>query len=114
MWLEILLPALLGGCLAGAVSLVVGGVGGIHQTRRSVAQLAELVGDLSVQIQREIKHRAGQASNFGRKADPLVEELARRAQEGPGSTIGGGAAMETPPKNGAEVLARARRQGVIR
>ncbi len=102
---------LLGGLLAGALSLVVGGVGGMLETRRAVRNLADMVGDLQVQVQREVKRRAGE-SRF--KGDPVVDQLVQRSQDAPGSTIAGGGYTSVPPQNGAQVLSDARRRGLIR
>ncbi|MGH2609265.1 MAG: hypothetical protein ACRDHF_09275 [Tepidiformaceae bacterium] len=114
MWLEILLPALLGGCFAGVLALVVGGVGGMLETRRAVRNLADMVGDLQVQVQREVKRRAGESRQDQARGDKVLDELVRRAQDGSGSTIEGGGYTSAPPKTGADVLALARRRGLVR
>jgi len=104
MWLAEALFMLAGGVLAGAISLVVGGVGGMLQTQRMLRQLAGAVDDLHDRIDREVKTRAAHASVAARKGDPLVDQLAQAAHVAPGSTI-------TTP---AAILARGKQLGLVR
>jgi hypothetical protein len=67
-----------------------------------------------VQVQREVKRRAGETSQRVQRGDPLVDRLAHAAQDAPGSTNDGGGATYPLPKSGAEVLALARRRGILR
>jgi hypothetical protein len=98
---------LLGGLLAGCLALVVGGVGGMAQTRRAVLKLADRVEDLDQRITREVKTRAGQATQAARRGDPVVDQLAQAAQAGGGYQPSG-------PPTGSSILAEARRRGIVR
>lgn len=108
MWgigaLQVLL-GVLGGVLAGATALGLGGLGGIWATRRAVTGLADVVGDLQATVQREVKRRAGEASQRVQVKDQVVEELVARATQGPPADD-----LTTGPG----ILRRARSMGVAR
>ena len=100
--------AALGGLLAGLVSLAVGGYGGVRTLQRALAMLADRVEDLDTRITREVKTRAATlAVEAKRGKDDMVEQLVHLARH-PVEPV------NDTPKNPAQVLAAARRQGLIR
>lgn len=102
-WL--LAGCLSGGLLAGLVALVVGGIGGAFQLRRSLNSLAEVVEELHLRVEREVKRRASDLGVKARHSEATVEDrVAQLLESRP---------PDTPPSR-AEILKLGRQRGLVR
>jgi len=69
---------LIGGLLAGAVALAVGGAGGLKVLRTRQASLKDAVERIDERITHEVKTRAGRASASARGDKELTQEAQER------------------------------------
>ncbi len=90
LWSLLALQAitLIGGLLAGAIALAIGGAGGIKVLRTSQTRLKDAVERIDERITHEVKTRAGRASAAARTDKELTQEAQER--------LGG----PTPPQTG--------------
>lgn len=88
----VLVVALLGGAITGAVSLAIGGMGVTRGLRTRVDQLQERTERTNERITREVKTRAGDAAT-AKRTDAQVREEAIKLQAERGAA---GARRPTP------------------
>ncbi len=89
LWSLLALQAitLIGGLLAGAIALAVGGAGGLKVLRSSQARLKDAVERIDERISHEVKQRAGRAAASARSDKELTQEAHERlAVPNPSST----------------------------
>lgn len=105
LWL-ILIGSSVGGFVAGSIALLLGGVGGQLKLQKMLLLMADEIVQVNARVEREIKRRnVDQRHDRGGAGDPMVAELEKIANSG-----GGGARPATP----ADVMAEARRRGMVR